>query len=84
MSDDRVAQADHPGAHPEEVVAMLDAIPDMRDQLTHPERTELAEIFVFAVTATYDKLNRRVELAATVTSELVAQHKRERPPGGGR
>jgi hypothetical protein len=67
------SQSSQPGgAHPDEIIAMLDAIPDMRDELARAEPSELAEIFeAFDVTATYDKRNRRLELAATVTSELV-------------
>jgi site-specific DNA recombinase len=71
------------GAHPDEIVAMLDAIPDMRDELARAEPTVLAEIFdAFDVTATYDKLNRRLDLAATLTSELVAEHKKNDRPSG--
>ena len=52
---------------------MLDAIPDMRDALATADGHELADIFeAFDVTVTYDKPNARLELAATITPELVA------------
>jgi hypothetical protein len=71
------------GSHPDEIVAMLDAIPDMRDGLAHAEPDALADIFdAFDVTATYDKHNRRLELPATVTPELVARHEKNDRPGG--
>lgn len=71
------------GSSPDEIAAMLDAIPDMRDALATADETELAEIFdAFDVKATYDKLNARLELAATVTPELVTdQEKSDRPEG---
>jgi hypothetical protein len=33
------------GSSPDEIAAMLDAIPDMRDALATADETELAEIF---------------------------------------
>jgi hypothetical protein len=36
------------------------------------------------VTATYTKPTRRLELAATVTPELVASHEKTTAQGGGR
>ncbi len=51
------------GSSPDEIAAMLDAIPDMRDALATTDKTELAEIFdAFDVTSTYDKPNARLEL----------------------
>jgi hypothetical protein len=51
---------------------MLDAIPDMRDALQTADGHELADIVeAFDVTVTYDKTNARLELAATITPELV-------------
>jgi hypothetical protein len=61
-----------PGTHPDEIVAMLDAIPDMRAALARADAEELAEVFhAFDVSATYDKAEARLELSATVTAELV-------------
>lgn len=52
---------------------MLDAIPDMRDALNEADENELIELFdAFDVCATYGKSTRRLELAASVTPELVA------------
>ena len=43
------------------------AIPDLRDTLKSATANELAEILeTFEVTATYDKPNRALELAATL------------------
>lgn len=56
---------------------VLDAIPDMRDALNEADESELIELFdAFDVSATYTKSTRRLELAASVTPELVASHGR--------
>ncbi len=66
------------GAHPEEVVAMLDAVPDMRQALKDADPDESIEIFeAFDVTATYTKETRQLELTATVAPQLIGE---ERPP----
>lgn len=79
-------QAKRPTASsPDEIVAMLDAIPDMRDALATDDETELAEIFdAFDLTATYDKPNASLELAATITPELVATKETTAPEGRSR
>lgn len=66
---------------------MFDAIPDMRDALNEADGSELIEMFdAFDVCATYTKSTRRLELAASMTPELVASHSRSqegvqnRPP----
>jgi hypothetical protein len=60
------------GSHPDEVMAMLDSIPDLRPTLKTAESAELADICdAFQVTAVYDKANRTVELAATVGPDLL-------------
>jgi hypothetical protein len=60
-----------------EIEAALDAIPDLRDTLKSATADELAELFeTFDATATYDKPNRALELAATLNAH--------RPPKGGR
>lgn len=65
------------GAHPDEIGAMLDAIPDMRDALNEADESELIEMFdAFDVCATYTKSTRRLELAASVTPELIASDSR--------
>jgi len=67
------------GAKPDEVVAMLDAIPDMRETLNEADEDELIELFdAFDVCAAYTKSTRRLELAASVTPELAAGHSRSR------
>jgi site-specific DNA recombinase len=65
------------GARPDEIVAMLDALPDMREALNEADEDELIELFdAFDVCATYTKSTGRLEIAASVTSELVANHGR--------
>jgi hypothetical protein len=60
-----------------EIEAVLSAIPDLRDTLKSATADELAEILeTFDVTATYDKPNRALKLAATLNAH--------RPPDGGR
>ncbi len=69
------------GARPEEMEAMLAAVPDLRSELERYEPPELAELLdAFDLTATYDKPNRRLELAATVTPELITALETKRPP----
>lgn len=73
------------GAHPGQIVAMLDAIPDMRDALREANEDELIEVFVsLDVTPPTPTPARRLELAAIVTPELVAKHEKRPPTRGGR
>jgi site-specific DNA recombinase len=61
----------------DEIEATLNAVPDLRDALKSPTADALTEILeTFDVTATYDKPNRALELAATLNAH--------RPPDGGR
>jgi hypothetical protein len=63
---------------------MLDAIPDMCETLTTASQAQLAEIFrAFDVTITYDKTNERLNLAATITPELLPDpaDENDRPNG---
>ena len=67
------------------IVAMPDAIPDMRDALAAAEMNELADIFrAFDDCATCNKDTRRLELAATITPQLVAAHENDRHGGRSR
>jgi DNA repair exonuclease SbcCD ATPase subunit len=72
---DRIStlKAERPAGHdPEEVAAMLDAIPDLSETLATASPQKLAEIFkAFDVTITYDKTNERLNLGATITPELL-------------
>ncbi len=71
------------GARPEEIETMLAAVPDLRSKLERYEPAELAELLdAFDLTATYDKPNRRLKLAATVTPELITALEAKRPPEG--
>jgi site-specific DNA recombinase len=61
------------GHHPDEIVAMLDTVPDLRNALTTADDEELAEIFrAFDLTITYDKPGQRLHLAATIAPGLLA------------
>jgi hypothetical protein len=54
---------------------MLDAVPDLRDELRHATPQELADVLdAFDVTATYDKHEHRLHLAASVPAELVSEN----------
>jgi hypothetical protein len=62
---------------------MLNAVPDLRPALTGYGEAELANLFDdFDVAATYDKADRRLKLAATITPELVAAQEAKGPPQG--
>jgi hypothetical protein len=64
---------------------MLDALPDMRQALGEADEDELIEVFdSLDACATYTKPTRRLELAATVTPELVAKARKNNRPVGGR
>jgi hypothetical protein len=71
------------GIRPDEVEAMLDAVPDLRDELRQATPDELAKLLeAFDVTATYDKADHQLHLAATVPGELVSENEKPRPPKG--
>lgn len=62
------------GIRPDEIEAMLDTVPDLRDELRKAAPEELADLLeAFDVTATYDKADHQLHLAATVTAELVSE-----------
>jgi hypothetical protein len=51
---------------------MLDAVPGLRPTLNAASEAELVEIFrAFDLTITYDEIEQRLRLAATITPELV-------------
>jgi hypothetical protein len=61
----------------------LAAVPDLRPSLRAAEPDELADLFrAFDVKVTFDKANRRLTLAATITPELVPQNEKPRRPEG--
>ena len=67
------------GHHPDEIAAMLDAVPDLRKALKTASGEQLADIFgAFDVTVSYDKASQQLDLAATVTPELLPQNDRDR------
>jgi hypothetical protein len=66
------------GHHPDEIAAMLDAVPDLRKALKTASGEQLADIFgAFDVTVSYDKASQQLDLAATVTPELLPQNDRD-------
>jgi site-specific DNA recombinase len=77
-------EAERPdGSRPAEIEAMLAAVPDLRPALRSASEEELAEILErFEVEAVYDKARRTLELAATITPELVPEAEKTRPPSG--
>lgn len=57
------------GTRPDEIAALLDALPDLRPTLRIASPDELVEVFdAFKVTVVFDKANRKLMLAATITS----------------
>ena len=72
------------GHHPDEIAAMLDAVPDLRPTLTTATAEELAEIFrAFDVRITYDKTRQVLDLAATIVPGLLpdSANESDRPEG---
>jgi DNA invertase Pin-like site-specific DNA recombinase len=66
------------GYHPDEIVAMLDAVPDLRETLANATPEKLAEIFgAFDVTITFDKANQFLDLGATIMPQLLPAHLHE-------
>jgi site-specific DNA recombinase len=60
------------GHHPDEIVAMLDTVPDLRETLKTATPEQLTEIFrAFDVTITYDKANQFLDLGAAIMPELL-------------
>jgi hypothetical protein len=60
------------GHHPDEIVAMLDTVPDLRPTLATATHEELVELFrAFDIEITYDKDRQVLNLAATITPELL-------------
>jgi hypothetical protein len=60
-------------------------VPDLRDELRNATPEALTDLFeAFGVTATYDKENHRLDLAATVPAELLSETKNPDRPKGER
>ncbi len=72
------------GHHPDEILAMLDAVPDLRPSLRNATEQELADLLAaFDVTISYDKPNRRLTLTATIGPGLMPppENDDDRPEG---
>jgi site-specific DNA recombinase len=72
------------GHHPDEIVAMLDAVPDLRPTIATATDDQLAEIFrAFDVSILYDRDGQTLTLAATITPELAPDlaNENDRPEG---
>ncbi|MHB1539398.1 MAG: recombinase family protein [Solirubrobacteraceae bacterium] len=68
------------GRRPDDILAMLDAVPDLRPTLSNATDAELADLFdAFDATITYDKPNGRLTLAATIHPGLDLQNDNDRP-----
>lgn len=75
----RAAQPAGPTA--EEIEALLDSVPDLRPVMQQASPDELTELFAaFDLTATYDKEQRALRLAATLSPALIPTSERPRPP----
>jgi hypothetical protein len=75
----RAAQPAGPTA--DEIEALLDAVPDLRRVMQQAPLDELTEHFAaFDLTATYDKEQRALRLAATLSPALIPTSERPRPP----
>ncbi len=76
------------GHDPDEVLAMLDAVPDLRPALATATEEKLAAIFqAFDLEITYDRDQQILKLAATITPELIPDvdpDENDRPEGGRR
>jgi hypothetical protein len=58
---------------------MLDAVPDLRKALIAADDQQLAEIFgAFDVTVSYDKASQQLNIAATITPELLPHNDGDR------
>jgi hypothetical protein len=65
--------------HPDEIAARLDSVPDLRKALKTASSEQLADIFrAFDVTIDYDKRTQRLNLAATITPELLPRNDDDR------
>ena len=65
----------------QQIEALLDSVPDLRPVMQQAPPDELSELFAaFDLSATYDKEQRALRLAATLTPELVPPTERSRPP----
>jgi hypothetical protein len=68
----RNPQGDSARHHPDEIIAMLDAVPDLRESLKTATPEKLSAIFrAFDVTVTYDKANQFLDLDAAILPELL-------------
>lgn len=83
-ADDRTAQlqATRPTAPTaQEIEALLDSVPDLCTVMQQAPPDELSELFAaFDLTATYDKDQRALRLAATLSPDLIPPSERPRPP----
>jgi DNA invertase Pin-like site-specific DNA recombinase len=82
---DRLKAKRPAGHHPDEIMAMLDTLPDLRTTLATATEAELADIFrAFDVEITYDKDRQILNLAATITPGLLPNFdpdENDRPEG---
>ena len=73
------------GAHPDEILALLDAIPDLRPILQSAKPNDLADIYeAFQISAVYNKPNNTLEISAVVRPDLIAKDEMPTHETGGR
>lgn len=75
------------GTDPDEIAAILDAVPDLRRTIATSTAADLAELFnAFDVGITYERETDTLKLSATLTPELIPKlaDDNENDPSGGR
>ncbi|MBS1882045.1 MAG: hypothetical protein JSS97_03710 [Actinobacteria bacterium] len=69
---------------PEEIETMLEKVPDLRVAMRDAGGEDLIELLdVFDVTVSYDKPGRRLNLSASIESDLLAGCEPGMPAAGG-
>jgi hypothetical protein len=71
--------------HPDEIVAILDAVPDLRPAIATATEADLAELFqAFNAEVLYERDSQILKLAAMITPELMPDlaNTNDRPEGG--
>lgn len=73
------------GPHPDEIVAILDAVPDLLPAIATATEADLAELFqAFNAEVLYERDSQILKLAATVTPELIPDLANTNDRPGGR
>ncbi len=71
------------GPSADEIEALIAEVPDLREALDKADDTELIELFdAFDVAVNFDKREGKLELSASVSSDLIPATEANRPPQG--